>query len=108
VERTLVRFKRDDVQRGLIGEVISCLERRGFRLVAAKFIAVSKGLAEIHYANHKGKPLYNGLITYITSAPATLASVLFGVGWNLMGDGLTEAFDPTATFSERTIQNAVN
>jgi nucleoside-diphosphate kinase len=69
VERTLVLVKPDGVQRALIGEVISRLERRGLRLVAAKFMAVSQQLAETHYAIHKGKPFYDGLIAYITSAP---------------------------------------
>jgi len=69
VERTLVLVKPDGVQRGLIGEVIGRLERRGLRLVAAKFMAVSQELAETHYAVHKGKPFYDGLIQYITSAP---------------------------------------
>src|SRR5512133_1261059 len=69
VERSLVLVKPDGVQRALIGEVISRLERRGLRLVAAKFIQVSKDLAETHYAIHKGKPFYEGLISYITSAP---------------------------------------
>ncbi|MCQ3938641.1 MAG: nucleoside-diphosphate kinase [Chloroflexi bacterium] len=69
MERTLVLVKPDGVQRGLIGEVISRFERRGLRLVGAKFIRVSQSLAEAHYAEHKGKPFYNGLISYITSAP---------------------------------------
>jgi len=69
MERTLVLVKPDGVQRGLIGEIIGRLERRGLRLVAAKFIQVSQGLAETHYAIHKGKPFYEGLIKYITSAP---------------------------------------
>jgi nucleoside-diphosphate kinase len=69
MERTLVLVKPDGVQRGLIGEVISRLERRGLRLVAAKFIQVSQELAETHYAIHKGKSFYEGLIKYITSAP---------------------------------------
>jgi nucleoside-diphosphate kinase len=69
MERTLVLVKPDGVQRGLIGEVISRLERRGLRLVAAKFLKVSQELAETHYAIHKGKPFYDGLIEYITSAP---------------------------------------
>ena len=69
MERTLVLVKPDGVQRGLIGEIISRLERRGLRLVAAKFIQVSEKLAETHYAIHKGKPFYEGLIKYITSAP---------------------------------------
>lgn len=69
MERTLVLVKPDGVQRGLIGEVTSRLERRGLRLVAAKFMNVSRQLAETHYAIHKGKPFYDGLISYITSAP---------------------------------------
>lgn len=69
MERTLVLVKPDGVQRGLIGEVVSRLEHRGLRLVAAKFMNVSQELAETHYAVHKGKPFYNGLIRYITSAP---------------------------------------
>ena len=69
MERTLVLIKPDGVQRGLIGEVISRLERRGLRLVGAKFLQVSQNLAETHYAIHKGKPFYDGLIAYITSSP---------------------------------------
>ncbi len=69
MERTLVLVKPDGVQRGLVGEVVSRLERRGLRLVAAKFMQVSKELAETHYAIHKGKPFYDGLISYIISAP---------------------------------------
>ena len=69
MEKTLVLVKPDGVQRGLIGEIINRLERRGLKLVAAKFIAVSKELAETHYAIHKGKPFYDSLIAYILSAP---------------------------------------
>lgn len=69
MEKTLVLVKPDGVQRGLIGEVICRLERRGLRLVAAKFMNVSQELAETHYGIHKGKPFYEGLIKYITSAP---------------------------------------
>jgi nucleoside-diphosphate kinase len=69
LERTLVLVKPDGVQRGLVGEIITRLERRGLRIVGAKFLSVSQELAETHYAIHKGKPFYQGLITYITSAP---------------------------------------
>ena len=67
MERSLVLVKPDGVQRALVGEVISRLERRGLRLVAAKFMQVSNDLAETHYGIHKGKPFYEGLISYITS-----------------------------------------
>lgn len=69
MERSLVLVKPDGVQRGVIGEVIMRLERRGLLLVAAKFLDVSQELAETHYAIHKGKPFYDTLIKYITSAP---------------------------------------
>lgn len=69
MERTLVLIKPDAVQRGLIGEITARLEKRGLRLAAARFLRVDRTLAEKHYAVHKGKPFYHGLIAYITSAP---------------------------------------
>jgi nucleoside-diphosphate kinase len=69
MERTLVLVKPDGVQRGLVGEVISRLERRGLRLLAARFMTVKRDLAERHYAIHKDKGFYDGLISYLTSAP---------------------------------------
>ena len=69
LEKTFVLVKPDGVQRGLIGEVISRLERRGLRLVAAKFQPVSHNLAERLYAVHQGKPFYAGLLDYIKSGP---------------------------------------
>ena len=69
MERTLVLIKPDAVQRGLMGEITARLEQRGLRLVAARFLLVERSLAERHYAVHKGKPFYDGLIAYITSAP---------------------------------------
>jgi nucleoside-diphosphate kinase len=69
LEQTLVLIKPDGVQRGLIGEVITRLEKRGLKMVAAKFMLVSREFAETHYAIHKGKPFYEGLIEFITSSP---------------------------------------
>lgn len=69
MERTFILAKPDAVQRGLIGEITLRLERRGLKLVAAKFLQVTRELAEKHYAVHLGKPFYEGLINYITSAP---------------------------------------
>jgi nucleoside-diphosphate kinase len=69
LEKTFILVKPDGVQRGLMGEVIRRLEQRGLKMVAAKFQSVSKSLAEKHYAVHKGKPFYEGLISYITSGP---------------------------------------
>jgi len=72
LERSLVILKPDGVQRGLIGDVIGRLERRGLRLAAMKFLSVSQTLAEQHYAVHQGKPFYEPLIKYITSGPVVV------------------------------------
>jgi nucleoside-diphosphate kinase len=69
LEKTLVLIKPDGVQRGLVGEITRRLEQRGLKLIAAKFLIVSNDLAAKHYAVHQGKPFYEGLIRYITSAP---------------------------------------
>jgi nucleoside-diphosphate kinase len=79
MEKTLVLVKPDGVQRGLVGEIISRLERRGLKLMASRFLMVSTDLAETHYAVHKGKPFYEGLVKYISSAPV-LAMVWEGEG----------------------------
>ncbi len=75
MERTFVMIKPDGVQRGLISEILGRLERRGLKLVAMKFMQVSRPLAEEHYAVHKGKGFYDGLIDYITSGPVVACVV---------------------------------
>ena len=69
MERTFVMVKPDGVQRGLIGEILGRLERRGLKVVGLKLLQVSDELARRHYAVHEGKPFFAGLIRYITSAP---------------------------------------
>lgn len=75
MERTLIIIKPDAVQRGLIGEIIQRFERRGLRIIGMKFMAVSRELAERHYAIHQGKPFYEGLVSYITSAPVVVLAL---------------------------------
>ena len=75
MERTLVIIKPDGVQRGLIGEIIRRFERRGLRIVALKLMHITPQLAEQHYAVHKGKPFYAGLIQYITAAPVVVMAL---------------------------------
>ena len=77
MERTLVLIKPDGVQRGLVGAIIARLERRGLRIVGLKLVQVSEELARKHYAVHEGKPFFDSLIRYITSAPV-VAMVLEG------------------------------
>ncbi len=70
VERTLVIVKPDGVQRGLVGEIIGRLERRGLKIVALGLRVIDRELAERHYAEHVGKPFYAGLVEYIGSGPS--------------------------------------
>lgn len=79
MERTLVLIKPDAMQRGLAGEVISRLERRGLKIVAIRMLKVSTALAKQHYAEHDGKPFFKGLVQYITSSPI-IAAVFEGNG----------------------------
>lgn len=65
MERTFVMLKPDGVQRGLIGEVVNRFEKRGFKLIAAKFIIPSEDLLKTHYKEHEGKKFYQGLIDYV-------------------------------------------
>jgi nucleoside-diphosphate kinase len=68
-ERTLVLIKPDGVRRGLAGEVLSRIERKGLRIVAMDMRVVGRDLAETHYAEHSGKPFYGSLVEFITSGP---------------------------------------
>lgn len=69
MERTFVMVKPDGVQRGLVGEIIARFERRGYKLVGLKMFTMPREVAETHYAEHRGKPFFEGLVRYITSGP---------------------------------------
>ena len=69
MERSLVLIKPDAIQRGLAGEIISRLEKKGLKMVAMKMLRMDKDLAQRHYAVHKGKAFFNDLVNFITSSP---------------------------------------
>jgi nucleoside-diphosphate kinase len=69
VERTLVLCKPDAVERGLVGEVVGRLERKGFRLVAMELRTLDEATAKQHYGEHEGKPFFGDLVSFITSGP---------------------------------------
>lgn len=69
MQRTLVLIKPDGVQRGLVGEIIRRIERRGLKLIAMKLLRVPREQAARHYAEHESKPFYEGLLGFITSGP---------------------------------------
>ena len=97
-ERTLILVKPDGVARGLVGEVLARLERRGYSLVAMELRTLDVETAEQHYGEHRGKPFFAGLVEFVTSGPM-VAAVIQGSGvigaWrNMMG-----ATDPIAADS---------
>jgi len=75
MQQTLVLFKPDAVQRGLVGEILSRLERKGLKIVAMKMLWVDEALAKRHYDIHEGKPFFSGLVDFITSSPLIAAVV---------------------------------
>ena len=79
MERSLVLIKPDAVQRGLIGTIITRLEKQGLKMVALKMLHPDKALAQQHYAIHQDKPFFDSLINYISSAPI-IAIVFEGKG----------------------------
>lgn len=75
MERTLIIFKPDAVQRGLCGEILTRFEKKGLQIVGMKLIQISQQLAETHYEAHKGKPFYDGLVKFMTSSPVIVLAL---------------------------------
>lgn len=76
MERSLIILKPDAVQRGLIGSIMTRLEQRGLKFAGLKLIQVDEALAQQHYGVHQGKPFFESLIRYITSAPVVVMVVV--------------------------------
>ncbi|CAN5780422.1 nucleoside-diphosphate kinase [soil metagenome] len=74
-ERTLILIKPDAVQRQLIGRIVDRYEQRGLRIVGLKLVQVERALAEEHYAVHREKPFFAGLVEFITSSPLVAMAV---------------------------------
>ena len=91
-QRTLVLIKPDGVERGLVGEVLSRIERKGFSIVALQLRTLERSIAEQHYGEHKDKPFFTDLVDFITGGPL-VAAVIEG---------------PEAITSWRTMMGATN
>jgi nucleoside-diphosphate kinase len=93
MERTFMLVKPDGVQRQLVGRVIGTLERRGLKIVGLKLLQITPELAGRHYAEHRDKPFFQGLVDFITSGPV-VAMVLEGKGCISMVREMMGATDP--------------
>lgn len=69
MERTYLMVKPDGVQRGLVGQIVSRFEQRGYKIVGLKMMQIPREVAEKHYGEHAGKPFFTGLVDFITSGP---------------------------------------
>ena len=102
-ERTLILIKPDGVERGLIGEIISSIERKGLKLTAMDLRVADKATAEKHYAEHADKPFFGELVDFITSAPL-VAGVVEGPraieAWRQLAGGT----DPVSKATPGTIR----
>jgi len=98
MERTVVLVKPDGVQRGLVGEIVGRLERKGLKVVGLRLLWVSRGMAERHYAVHAGKHFYAGLVEFITSGPVAAVAVAgpdaVAVVRRLVGQTMPNQADP--------------
>jgi nucleoside-diphosphate kinase len=94
VARTLVICKPDAVERGLVGEVIGRLERKGLRLVAAELRTITTEVAQIHYGEHAGKPFFERLVAFITRSPVVAMVVEGPEGTHAVVRTLMGATDP--------------
>ena len=79
MEKTLIIFKPDAVQRGLMGRIMSRFEDKGLKIIGAKFMKISPELAAVHYEAHKERPFYTGLVNFMTCSPVMVLA-LEGVG----------------------------
>src|SRR3954467_3346477 len=82
MDRTLIILKPDSLQRGLVGKIVTRFEEKGLQIVGMKLMMITEELAGKHYAPHKGKPFYDGLVRFMTSSPVLVLA--------LQGKGVVE------------------
>ncbi len=97
-ERTLIIIKPDAVQRHLVGQILSRFETKGLKIVAAKFMQISKELAQKHYAAHEGKPFFKGVVEFLSASPVMVlvleADGVIAMSRKLMGKTFGNEAEP--------------
>ena len=112
METTLVLVKPDGVQRGLVGEIVSRFERKGFQIVGMRLARLGKDLLERHYADHKSKPFFAGLVAFMGSAPVVVLALrglnAVSVVRNLMGKTFGKDAAPGTIRGDLAISSSFN
>ena len=112
METTLIILKPDAVQRGLMGKIITRFEEKGLQIVGAKLMQIPMSLAETHYQDHKGKPFYDGLVGFMTSAPVLVMAVrglgAIAICRKLMGATFGSKAEPGTIRGDFGVSNSFN
>ena len=112
MQRTLIIFKPDAVQRGLCGEILTRFEKKGLQLVGLKMMKISTQLAETHYAPHKGKPFYEGLVKFMTSSPVVVLALegkdAITIARKMMGATFGSKAEPGTIRGDYGVSNSFN
>jgi nucleoside-diphosphate kinase len=112
MERTLIIFKPDAVQRGLCGQILTRFENKGLQIAGLKFMKIPRQTAETHYAPHKGKPFYEGLVKFMTSSPVVVLALqgknAIAICRKLMGATFGSNAEPGTIRGDFGVSNSFN
>ena len=112
MESTLIILKPDAVQRGLMGRIITRFEDKGLQVVGCKLMTISQDLAARHYEAHRGKPFYEGLVRFMTSAPVLVLAVrgigAIGISRKMMGATFGSKAEPGTIRGDFGVSNSFN
>src|SRR3954470_1980974 len=112
MERTLIIFKPDAVQRGICGEILTRFERKGLQIAGLKFMRIPAHTAETHYAPHKGKPFYDGLVRFMTSSPVVVVALqgkdAITIARKMMGATFGSKAEPGTIRGDFGVSNSFN
>jgi nucleoside-diphosphate kinase len=112
MEKTLIILKPDAVQRGLCGQILDRFEKKGFQIIGMKFMKIAQSLAETHYAPHKGKPFYDGLVKFMTSSPVVVLALAgkdaIAISRKMMGATFGSKAEPGTIRGDFGVSNSYN
>jgi len=112
MERTLIIFKPDAVQRGICGQILTRFEQKGLQVVGMKFMKIPAQLAETHYEPHKGKPFYPGLVKFMTSSPVVVLALAgkdaIAIARKMMGATFGSKAEPGTIRGDFGVSNSFN
>ena len=112
MERTLIIFKPDAVQRGLCGQILTRFENKGLQIAGLKFMKIPRETAETHYAPHKGKGFYEGLVKFMTSSPVVVVALqgknAIAIARKMMGATFGSNAEPGTIRGDFGVSNSFN